>query len=231
MTGVEALLRWVHPSKGMISPERFIPFAEQTGFIKTITAWVIEAAVRQGAAWRAAGRPTRISVNISAQDLLNPELCDLLVDTLGRHGLPPGLLCLEITESGVMQDAARAIEMLKRVQTLGVRRSIDDFGTGYSSLSYVKQLSVDELKIDRSFLRGIVNDARDAAIVLSTIDLAHNLALGVVAEGVEEQASADLLRELGCDEIQGWLVARPLDPDALETWLAARPAAALSRLS
>jgi EAL domain-containing protein (putative c-di-GMP-specific phosphodiesterase class I) len=231
LTGVEALLRWAHPVKGMIPPDRFIPFAEQTGFIKIITAWVIDAAVRQGAAWSAAGRPTRISVNISAQDLLNPQLGELLTAALGRHGLPPQLLCLEITESGVMQDAARAIEVLKRVGALGVGRSIDDFGTGYSSLSYVKQLSVDELKIDRSFLRGIVTDLKDRAIVLSAIDLAHNLGLGVVAEGVEEQASADLLRELGCDEIQGWLVARPLEPAALETWLGARPAPAFSRLS
>jgi EAL domain-containing protein (putative c-di-GMP-specific phosphodiesterase class I) len=231
LTGVEALLRWAHPVKGMIPPDRFIPFAEQTGFIKTITAWVIDAAVRQGAAWRTAGRPTRISVNISAQDLLNPELGELLTSALGRHGLPPQLLCLEITESGVMQDAARAIEVLKRVGALGVGRSIDDFGTGYSSLSYVKELSVDELKIDRSFLRGIVSDARDRAIVLSAIDLAHNLGLGVVAEGVEEQASADLLRELGCDEIQGFLVARPLEPAALETWLGARSAPVFSRLS
>jgi len=231
LTGVEALLRWAHPVKGMIPPDRFIPFAEQTGFIKTITAWVIDAAVRQGAAWRAAGRPTRISVNISAQDLVNPELGELLTAALARHGLPPGLLCLEITESGVMQDAARAIEMLKRVRALGVGRSIDDFGTGYSSLSYVKELSVDELKIDRSFLRGIVTDLKDRAIVLSAIDLAHNLGLGVVAEGVEEQASADLLRSLGCDEIQGWLVARPLEPAALETWLGARSAPAVSRLS
>jgi diguanylate cyclase (GGDEF)-like protein len=231
MTGVEALVRWAHPTKGMVPPDRFIPFAEQTGFIKTITAWVIDAAVRQGAAWRASGRARAISVNISAQDLLNPELGEILTRALERHGLPPQLLCLEITESGVMQDAARAIEVLKRVRDLGVGRSIDDFGTGYSSLSYVKQLIVDELKIDRSFLRGIVTDLKDRAIVLSTIELAHNLGLGVVAEGVEEQASADLLRELGCDQIQGWLVAKPLEPAGLETWLAARSARTVSRLS
>jgi diguanylate cyclase (GGDEF)-like protein len=231
VTGVEALVRWAHPVKGMIPPDRFIPFAEQTGFIKTVTAWVLDAAVRQGAAWRAAGRPTRISVNISAQDLLNPELEELLDGALERHALPPELLCLEITESGVMRDPARAIEVLKRVQRLGVGRAIDDFGTGYSSLSYVKQLSVDELKIDRSFLRSIVTDVKDRAIVLSTIELAHNLGLGVVAEGVEEQAAADLLLHLGCDEIQGWLVAKPLEPAALETWLAARSARGVSRIS
>jgi diguanylate cyclase (GGDEF)-like protein len=231
VTGVEALVRWVHPSKGMIAPDRFIPFAEQTGFIKTITAWVIETAARQGATWARAARATKIAVNISAQDLLNPELGELLTSALQRHGLPPALLCVEITESGVMQDAARAIEMLNRMERVGVGRAIDDFGTGYSSLAYVKQLSVDELKIDRSFVRSIVSDAKDRAIVLTIIELAHNLGLGVVAEGVEDQASADLLRELGCDEIQGWLLAKPLEPAALETWLGARSAAALSRLS
>jgi len=231
VTGVEGLLRWFHPSKGMIPPDRFIPFAEQTGFIKTLTAWVIDAAVKQGAQWRSAEGPMRISVNISAQDLLNPELGELLTGALERHGLPPQLLCLEITESGVMQDAARAIEMLKRIQGLGVGRSIDDYGTGYSSLAYVKQLSVDELKIDRSFVRNLVSDAKDRAIVLSTIDLAHNLGLGVVAEGVEDQPSADLLKELGCDQIQGWLVAKPLEAAALEAWLGARSGATVSRLS
>ena len=231
LSGVEALVRWAHPAKGLITPDRFIPFAEQTGFIKTITAWVIDTAVRQGAAWRMAGRPTPISVNISAQDLLNPELGELLTGALERHRLPPQLLCLEITESGVMQDAARAIEVLKRLEKLGVKRAIDDFGTGYSSLSYVKQLSVDELKIDRSFLRGMLTDMRDRAIVLSTIDLAHNLGLIVVAEGVEEQEAADLLRALGCDQIQGTLVSRPLEVTALETWLFTRSAAPVSRIS
>jgi diguanylate cyclase len=230
-TGVEALVRWSHPHKGMIAPDRFIPFAEQTGFIKTITAWVIDAAARQAATWRSAGRALRISLNVSAQDLLNPELAEQLSGALERHELPPELLCVEITESGVMQDAARAIAMLKRIERLGVGRSIDDFGTGYSSLAYVKQLSVQELKIDRSFIRNIVSDVKDRAIVLSTIELAHNLGLGVVAEGVENQAAADLLRELGCDEIQGWLVAKPLDPAPLETWLDARPEPAISRLS
>jgi diguanylate cyclase (GGDEF)-like protein len=229
--GVEALVRWQHPAKGMLAPDRFIPFAEQTGFIKTISAWVIDAAARQAAAWREAGRAIRVSLNLSAQDLLNPELDELLTGALARHRLPPELLCVEITESGVMQDAARAIEVLKRIERLGVGRSIDDFGTGYSSLAYVKQLSVDELKIDRSFIRNIVTDAKDRAIVLSTVELAHNLGLDVVAEGVEDQASADLLRDLRCDAIQGWLVAKPLEPAALETWLHARPPARVSRIS
>ena len=230
-TGVEALVRWMHPARGMIPPDRFIPFAEQTGFIKTITAWVVDAAVRQGAAWREAGRSICISVNISAQDLLKPELADQLAGALERHGLPPELLCIEITESGVMQDAARAVEVLKRIEHLGVGRSIDDFGTGYSSLAYLKLLPVDELKIDRSFICNIVHDAKDRAIVMSTIGLAHNLGLDVVAEGVEDQACADLLRELGCDAIQGWLVAKALEPAALEPWLPARSFHSVSRTS
>ena len=230
-TGVEALLRWHHPLKGAIPPDRFIPFAEQTGFIRTLTGWVIETAVRQAAAWRARGLEIRVSVNISAQDLLNPELVEQLSGTLERHRLPPQQLCLEITESSVMHDAARAVEVLARLKALGVGRAIDDFGTGYSSLAYVKRLSVDELKIDRSFVRNIAGDAKDRAIVLSTIELAHNLGLGVVAEGVENEASADLLRDMGCDEIQGWLVAKPLEVAALETWLRERSAAAVSRLS
>jgi diguanylate cyclase len=228
VTGAEALVRWQHPVRGMVPPDRFIPFAEQTGFIRTVTAWVIDAAARQAALWRAAGQPLRVSLNISAQDLLNPELVGMLLAATERHRVPPKLLCLEITESSVMGDAQHAIEMLKRVDAIGVACSIDDFGTGYSSLSYVKQLKVDELKIDRSFIRTLVADPKDRAIVLSTIDLAHNLGLGVVAEGVEDQASADLLRELGCDEMQGWLIAKPLEPAAFETWLATRAARAAS---
>ncbi|HET7362655.1 MAG TPA: EAL domain-containing protein [Burkholderiales bacterium] len=227
ITGVEALVRWVHPTKGMIPPDRFIPFAEQTGFIRSITTWVIDAAARHAAQWRDAGRPLKVSLNISVHDLLNPQLVDLLLGALERHDLPAPLLCLEITESGVMQDAARAIDLLRRLHALGVGCAIDDFGTGYSSLAYIKQLRVDELKIDRSFIRNLVSDAKDRAIVLSTIDLAHNLNLGVVAEGVEDQASADLLRELGCDEMQGYLIAKPLEPAALDTWLATRPSSRL----
>jgi diguanylate cyclase (GGDEF)-like protein len=227
ITGAEALVRWMHPTKGLIMPERFIPFAEQTGFIRTISAWVIDAAARQAARWRDARRPLKVSLNISVHDLQNPQLVELLLGALERHELPAALLCLEITESGVMQDAAHATELLRRLHTLGVGCAIDDFGTGYSSLAYIKQLKVDELKIDRSFIRNLVTDPKDRAIVLSTIDLAHNLGLGVVAEGVEDQASADLLRELGCDEMQGYLIAKPLEPAALETWLATRPSSRL----
>jgi diguanylate cyclase (GGDEF)-like protein len=231
VTGAEALVRWQHPTKGAVPPDRFIPFSEQTGFIRTITSWVIDAAARQAAAWRAAGRPLKISVNISVHDLQNPELVEVLTAALERHNAPAELLCLEITESGVMRDAARAIEMLKRVDAIGVGCSIDDFGTGYSSLAYIKQLKVDELKIDRSFIRTLVSDPKDRAIVLSTIDLAHNLGLAVVAEGVEDAPTAQLLRELGCDQMQGFHISRPLDAAAFETWQAARAAGRRSSIS
>jgi diguanylate cyclase (GGDEF)-like protein len=231
VTGAEALVRWQHPTRGAMPPDRFIPFAEQTGFIRTITSWVIDAAARQAAAWRAAGRPLKVSVNISVHDLQNPDLVEVLAAALERHRLPAEHLCLEITESGVMRDAARAIEMLKRVDAVGVGCSIDDFGTGYSSLAYIKQLKVDELKIDRSFIRTLVSDPKDRAIVLSTIDLAHNLGLVVVAEGVEDAPSAQLLRELGCDQMQGYHVSPPLDAAAFETWVAARAASRRSSIS
>jgi diguanylate cyclase (GGDEF)-like protein len=231
LTGAEALVRWQHRTKGLVPPDRFIPFAEQTGFVRTITSWVIDAAARQAAAWRAAGQALKVSVNISVHDLQNPDLVEVLGAALERHKVPAELLCLEITESGVMRDAARAIDMLKRVDAIGVGCSIDDFGTGYSSLAYIKQLRVDELKIDRSFIRTLVSDPKDRAIVLSTIDLAHNLGLVVVAEGVEDAATAQLLRSLGCDQMQGYHVAKPLDAAAFETWAAARAAGRRSSIS
>lgn len=224
LSGVEALVRWVHPERGMVPPVQFIPFAEQTGFIKTVTRWVIETAVRQAAAWHAAGRSIKVSANLSVQDLLNPELPGIVAGALERHRLPARLLCLEITESGVMQDAAHAIEVLRSLHQSGVRCSIDDFGTGQSSLAYLKQLMVDEVKIDRSFVSGIVHDKKDAAIVLSTIELGHNLGMTVVAEGVEDEATADTLKRLGCDEAQGYLFAKPLEAAALIGWLEAREA-------
>jgi diguanylate cyclase (GGDEF)-like protein len=222
LAGVEALVRWEHPERGLVPPMQFIPFAEQTGFIRPITRWVLEAAVKQAAAWRAAGRSIKVSANISVQDLLNPELPGIVTGALERHALPPSLLCLEITESGVMQDAAGAIEVLRRLHAIGVGRSIDDFGTGQSSLAYMKQLMVDEVKIDRSFVRGIVHDKKDAAIVLSTIELGHNLGMTVVAEGVEDEASSDALRRLGCDQAQGYLFTAPLEAAALIEWVTAR---------
>ena len=227
VAGVEALVRWQHPERGAVPPTHFIPFAEQTGFIKSITRWVIEAAVEQCGRWIALGMPLKLAVNISAQDLLDPRMPDAILAVLERHRVPTRLFGLEVTESGVMQDPATAIGVLKRLRALGIDIAIDDFGTGYSSLAYVKQLEVTELKIDRSFVRNIVQDPKDRAIVLSTIELAHNLELTVVAEGVEDEASVDVLRKLGCDLIQGFVYSKPLAEREFGDWFAAWTPAAL----
>jgi diguanylate cyclase (GGDEF)-like protein len=220
VTGAEALVRWQHPQRGAVPPAQFIPFAEQTGFVRLITRWVIDAAAAQSARWIAAGAPLKLAVNISAQDLLDPATPEAIVEALDRHGVPAKLFGLEVTESGVMQDPAMAIGVIKRLRALGIGIAIDDFGTGYSSLAYVKQLEVSELKIDRSFVRNIVQDAKDRAIVLSIIELSHNLELTVVAEGVEDEASVDVLRKLGCDLIQGYVYSRPLPERELGDWIA-----------
>ncbi|MBL6752185.1 MAG: EAL domain-containing protein [Nevskia sp.] len=226
--GAEALIRWVHPERGRIAPDQFIPFAEQTGFIRTVTPWVIRAAVAQCARWRDGGLQVPVSVNISAQDLLAPGLVEVVTGALSRHELPAALLCLEITETGVMADPPRAVELLAGLHAVGVRLSMDDFGTGYSSLAYIKQLRLNELKIDRSFVGNIVDDSKDRAIVLSAVELAHNLGLSVVAEGVESQAVLEVLRSLGCDAAQGYLFSPALEAEPFADWLRAQqvPAAA-----
>jgi diguanylate cyclase (GGDEF)-like protein len=222
VAGAEALLRWQHPERGAIPPAHFIPFAEQTGFIRSLTRWVIEAAARQSAAWMAAGLRIPLAVNISVQDLLDPVMPEFLLSVLAKNGVQPSMIQLEITESGVMQDAGAAIAVLKRLRELGIDTAIDDFGTGYSSLAYVKQLSVGELKIDRSFVRNLVRDTKDRAIVLSTIELGHNLDLRVVAEGVEDPASVEVLRKLGCDLVQGYVFARPMAEPEFRRWVRER---------
>ena len=228
IAGVEALVRWQHPERGAVPPNHFIPFAEQTGFVKLITRWVIGAAAAQSGRWIAAGTPLKLAINISAQDLLDPEMPVAILDALERHRVPAKMFGLEVTESGVMQDPATAIGVLKRLRALGIDIAIDDFGTGYSSLAYVKQLEVTDLKIDRSFVRNLVQDPKDRAIVLSIIELAHNLELTVVAEGVEDQASVEVLRKLGCDLVQGFVFAKPLAEREFGEWLAAwRPLATL----
>jgi diguanylate cyclase (GGDEF)-like protein len=218
LIGAEALIRWVHPERGRIAPDQFIPFAEQTGFIRTVTPWVIGRAVAQCARWRRDGLSVPVSVNISAQDLLGPGLIDVVAGALSRHELPAAQLCLEITESSVMTDPPRAVALLAGLHAIGVRLSMDDFGTGYSSLTYIKQLRLDELKIDRSFVASMAGDPRDRAIVLSAIELAHNLGLCVVAEGVEDQAGVDGLRALGCDSAQGYFFSPALEAEAFADW-------------
>ncbi len=222
VTAVEALLRWEHPQRGVVSPGEFIPFAEQTGYIKILTRWVLAEALRQCGAWLRAGMPLRISVNISARDLMNRELPEQISELMTRHQVPADLVCLEITESGFMEDPAHAQKVLQRLAALGIHLSIDDYGTGYSSLSYIVQLPVDELKIDRSFVMRMATDQQTSTIVRSTIELGHSLGLKVVAEGVEDEAGMKMLQELGCDQAQGYFISRPISAIQLEAWLLKR---------
>lgn len=219
----EALVRWIHPSRGFIAPAEFIPFAEQTGFIRTMTRWILRRAIRQSADWQARGMNVAISINISARDLLDPDLPDLIAAELKLHNLDARLLGIEITESGVMDDPARSLETLQRLDQLGVKLAIDDYGTGYSSLSYVKKLPVKELKIDQSFVRSMATDSGDAMIVKSTIDLGHNMGMLVVAEGIEDLGIFALLRQMGCDTAQGYCMSKPLPPEQFEQWLSENP--------
>jgi EAL domain-containing protein (putative c-di-GMP-specific phosphodiesterase class I) len=226
----EALVRWRHPTRGLVSPVEFIAFAEQTGYIRAITQWVMAHAIAQCSAWRADDLAMNVSINISARDLVDLELPDRVEALLHKHGCAAQWVTLEITESAILDDPDHAIDNLRRLHSLGCRLAIDDYGTGYSSLAYLKRLPVNELKIDRSFVMGMVSDASDAVIVRSTIDLAHNMGLSVVAEGVEDEATLRRLRELGCDMVQGYHLSRPLPADELARWLRAsvftRPAEA-----
>ena len=218
-THVEALVRWVHPQRGFISPAEFIPFAEQTGFIRTITRYIMEKAIHQSKLWREKGWDITISFNISSRDLINPELPTMIENELTRNGVEPHRIAIEVTESGFMEDPGLALDILKRLEKLGVGLSIDDYGTGFSSLSYIKKLPVRELKIDQSFVKNMVNDKNDAIIVKSTIDLGHNMGFKVVAEGVEDIESLKLLKRLGCDYAQGYFMSKPLPADKFEAWI------------
>ena len=214
----EALLRWNHPEQGLIAPDKFVPFAEQTGYIKVLTRWVLDVAFRQCAEWHDRGLEIGISVNISARDLHTADFLRGVTDLLHRHAVDATRICLEVTESAVMEDPSHALEVLHRLHEIGFQLAIDDFGTGYSSLAYLKRLPVHELKIDKSFVRGLVGDGDDAAIVRATIDLAHVMGLGVTAEGVEDEAVLKALRRLGCDRAQGYFISPPLKSEELEAW-------------
>ena len=215
----EALLRWKHPQRGPIAPDKFVPFAEQTGYIKILTRWVLDRAFRQSAEWHDRGLEIGISVNISTRDLHTADFLPGVTDLLQRHAVDATRICLEVTESAVMEDPSHALEVLHRLHEIGFQLAIDDFGTGYSSLAYLKRLPVHELKIDKSFVRGLVGDGDDAAIVRATIDLAHVMGLSVTAEGVEDEAVLKALRRLGCDRAQGYFISPPLKSDELEAWL------------
>jgi diguanylate cyclase (GGDEF)-like protein len=219
VAGAEVLLRWQHPTRGLLSPAAFVPFAEQTGFIRRITRWTLDHAIAQGAAWQQAGTPLPLAVNIAADDLDDVRFDSRVAGLLTRHQLSPSLLTLELTESGFIADPERALRMLDALSALGLNLSIDDFGTGYSSLSHLARMPVHEMKIDRSFVHGLETDAEYDAIVKSAIDMGHSMGLQVVAEGIENESSAQRLRELGCDIAQGYLYARPMPLADLTTWL------------
>jgi len=217
---VEALVRWGHPDHGLLPPDDFIPSAEQTNLIKPLTAWVLNEALGQVHAWSKAGIEIGVSVNLSARNLLDAELPDAVAELLRTWQVPPEKLSLEITEGTIIANEGE--ETLRRLHDTGVQISVDDFGTGYSSLAYLKRLPVSEIKIDKTFVQDMATNRDGAAIVRSTIDLGHNLGLTVVAEGVEDEPTAELLREYGCDFIQGFLISHPAAPGPLGPWLRAR---------
>jgi len=222
-SGTEALLHWVHPELGLLSPDRFVPLAEHTGLIKPLFVWTLYAALRELVRWEQAGLRTHMSVNVSARNLHDASLPEQVARCLDTWKLTPDRLELEITESHIMNDPPRAREVLVRLSAMGVRLSIDDFGTGYSSLAYLKQLPVSAIKIDKSFVMGTKEDPSDWAIVRATTDLGHDLGLQVLAEGIETREALERLTLLGCDGAQGYFISPGLRADALLPWLDASP--------
>jgi diguanylate cyclase len=207
--GVEALVRWRHAERGSVPPDAFIPVAEETGLIQPLTHWVLATALDQLRNWLDAGLDLSMAINVSVRNLNENSLPELVADLLCTHNIPAHRVLIEVTESSLMTDPGRAVSVLSRLREMGLAVAIDDFGTGYSSLAYLKRLPVDELKIDRSFVRDLAHDRDDTAIVRTTIELGHELGLTVVAEGIEDQATWDRLSALGCDVGQGFFLARP----------------------
>src|ERR687895_203182 len=222
--GVEALVRWKHPERGMVPPDEFIPPAQKTGVIGPLTMFVLDEALRQCRTWALQGLDLCVAVNLSTRNLLDVHLPDTVGELLSRWEVPPSFLELEITESTILADPVRAMQILSRLDEMGLRLAIDDFGTGYSSLAYLKRLPVDELKIDKSFILGMEDSENDAVIVRSTIDLGRNLGLRVVAEGIETSTAWNRLASLGCDIAQGYYLSRPVPASDLTEWIQARTA-------
>jgi len=217
--GVEALLRWQHPTRGMVGPVDFIPIAESTGLINRLTDYVLRQAIRQAREWLDAGLYLPVAVNVSPRCLHDTALVTRVTSLLDEYRLPPALLRLEVTETTVMTNPALAMTTLTMLHELGVGLSIDDYGTGYSSMAYLGRLPVDELKVDRTFVLRMTGDDSDAVLVRGAIDLGHNLGLTVVAEGVEGGEHVEALRDLGCDIAQGYHYARPMPPGDLTEWM------------
>jgi predicted signal transduction protein with EAL and GGDEF domain len=224
--GVEALVRWKHPEFGDLHPDEFVPAVEAAGLVDALTDFVLEQSLIKVRKWMDRGLRISVAVNLSVRSLANLEFPNGVAAVLARHRVPPELLTLELTESGVMADPARALPVLRELHNLGVVLAVDDFGTGYSSLAYLRQLPVDEVKIDKSFVFGMGSDLGDLAVVRSIVELGHSLGLTVVAEGVEEDVARDQLAAMGCDVAQGYLISRPLSEERLEAWLQARTAQA-----
>jgi diguanylate cyclase (GGDEF)-like protein len=219
VSSVEALIRWNHPQKGNIQPTLFIPFAEHTGYIKVLTRWVLGEAIRQCGAWLNNGVKLQVAVNICARDLLSGDLPARIATLLADNCVPAGLICLEITESGLMEEPLHLQKVLERLSGMGLQLAIDDYGAGYSCLTDLMKLPVQELKIDKSLIRSLVSDAGMPLIVRSTIDLGHNLGMKVVAEGVEDGDNWHLLKLLGCDHAQGYYMSPPLEAGLLLDWV------------
>mgnify|MGYP003571065987 CR=1 FL=1 len=221
--GVESLVRWQHPEHGLMYPDEFVPLAEQTGLIAPLSLWALKTSLRTCARYRSGDMDLDVAVNLSVRNLQDLRFPDKVAQLLDENCGEPGRLRLEITETAIMADPARALDVLKRLSVMGVKLSIDDFGTGYSSLAHLKQMPVDELKIDKQFVMGMLEDESDAVIVRSIIDLAHNIGIKVVAEGVESQLLYQRLKEMGCDAVQGYYMCPPVAVDDLIEWVKCSP--------
>ncbi|PRX43896.1 diguanylate cyclase (GGDEF)-like protein [Prauserella shujinwangii] len=229
--GVEALVRWQHPEFGKVDPDEFVPAVEAAGLVGVLTSFVLEESLRRARRWLDEGLRISVAVNLSVRNLADAEFPAKVVAALERFGVPAELLTFELTESGVMADPQRALPILRELHSLGIVLAVDDFGTGYSSLAYLRQLPVDQVKIDKSFVLGMGTDLGDLAVVRSIVELGHSLGLTVVAEGVEEDLARDQLEAMGCDVAQGYLISRPLSEERLEAWLQARTARSVGRQS
>jgi len=222
VTGVEALVRWQHPQLGIVLPDQFIPLAEETGMITQLTHSVSHKVLQQCQAWTRGGMRTTIAMNLSMWDLQDNDFADRMSGLLSSYGVSPSQIALEVTETAVMNNASRVIDALNSMRKMGLWISIDDFGTGYSSLAYLKNLPVNEIKIDRSFVTKMSEDKKDTLIVQSIIDLAHKFGLKVVAEGVEDRKTKEMLENLNCDTAQGYYISRPVSPIEFRSWLSTR---------
>jgi EAL domain-containing protein (putative c-di-GMP-specific phosphodiesterase class I) len=226
LIGLEALLRWNHPAQGLLRPTQFVPLLEDSGLIVQVGEWILRAACRQLADWRAAGVPVvPVAVNIAMKQFLHHDLAAVIDEALREAAIPPGWLGIEVTEGDALQRPEEVVAVLRRLKDRGIDIAIEDFGTGYSSLAYLKRLPVDALKLDRSFVAGLPNDADDASISRAVIAMAHSLGLRVIAEGVQTPAQRDFLAKLGCDELQGYLCAPALSSADCTRFLAAGGAA------